>query len=97
MHQSRSFVNHDAIKQPRIYSIGHSDHSIEAFLVLLRCYQITMVVDVRSQPYSQWTPQFNRESLARALEDAGNPSHSNFRTVAWDDIMEIWSGPCTIA
>ena len=26
---------------------------------------------MRSQPYSRWTPQFNRETLARALEQAG--------------------------
>lgn len=70
MHWPKSPVNHDAMKQPLLYSIGHSDHSIEAFLELLRRYQITVVVDVRSQPYSQWNPQFNRESLARALEAA---------------------------
>ncbi len=64
-------MNHDATEQPLIYSIGHSDHSIQAFLELLRRHQITVVVDVRSQPYSQWAPQFNRESLARALEEAG--------------------------
>jgi len=55
----------------QIYSIGHSDHPIEAFLDLLRQHMVTVVVDVRSQPYSQWVPQFNRESLARALEAAG--------------------------
>lgn len=54
-----------------IYTIGHSDHAIEAFVALLRCHSITVVVDVRSQPYSQWTPQFNRETLARDLEPAG--------------------------
>lgn len=64
-------MNDDATKQPLIYSIGHSDHPMEAFLNLLRQYQIAVVVDVRSQPYSQWAPQFNRESLARALETAG--------------------------
>lgn len=55
----------------QIYSIGHSDHTIEAFLSLLRRHQIAVVVDVRSQPYSQWVPQFNRENLARDLETAG--------------------------
>jgi uncharacterized protein (DUF488 family) len=28
-------------------------------------------VDVRSQPYSRWAHQFNRETLARDLQDAG--------------------------
>ncbi len=60
-----------AIGRVQICSIGHSDHTIEAFLDLLRRQRITVVVDVRSQPYSQWAPQFNRESLRRDLEAAG--------------------------
>jgi len=54
-----------------VYSIGHSDHSMEAFLGLLQGHQIVVLVDVRSQPYSQWAPQFNRENLARSLQAAG--------------------------
>ena len=54
-----------------IHSIGHSDHTLEAFLELLRQQGIQRVVDVRSQPYSRWVPAFNRETLARALEEAG--------------------------
>jgi uncharacterized protein (DUF488 family) len=61
----------DKAATPQVYTIGHSDHTIEAFLALLRQHQIGMIVDVRSQPYSQWVPQFNRESLARDLEAAG--------------------------
>jgi len=55
----------------QIHSIGHSDHTSEVFLDLLRRYRVTVLVDVRSQPYSQWAPQFNRESLARDLEASG--------------------------
>jgi uncharacterized protein (DUF488 family) len=58
-------------KEPPIHTIGHSDHTIPAFVDLLRRHKITLVVDVRSQPYSRWTPQFNREILARDLDDAG--------------------------
>ena len=54
-----------------IHTVGHSDHATEVFLELLRRHGITLVVDVRSQPYSRWTPQFNRETLARDLQDAG--------------------------
>jgi uncharacterized protein (DUF488 family) len=53
-----------------LYTIGHSDHSIPEFLDLLRHFGITLVVDVRSQPYSRWTHQFNRELLARDLREA---------------------------
>ena len=54
-----------------IHTVGHSDHSTAAFVDLLRRPGITLVVDVRSQPYSRWAPQFNRETLARDLQDAG--------------------------
>jgi uncharacterized protein (DUF488 family) len=54
-----------------IYTIGHSDHTTAAFVDLLRHHGITLVLDVRSQPYSRWAYQFNREPLARDLQDAG--------------------------
>jgi uncharacterized protein (DUF488 family) len=56
-----------------IYTVGHSDHTTVAFIDLLRRHGITLVIDVRSQPYSRWASQFNREVLARDLEgsDAG--------------------------
>lgn len=54
-----------------IHTIGHSDHTTAAFVDLLCEHDITLVVDVRSQPYSRWTPQFNRETLKHDLEEAG--------------------------
>jgi uncharacterized protein (DUF488 family) len=42
-----------------------------AFVDLLRRHDITLVADVRSQPYSRWAPQFNRETLERDLEEVG--------------------------
>ena len=51
----------------RLYTVGHSNHECEKFLDLLTPHQITAVADVRSQPYSQYTPQFNRETLEAAL------------------------------
>jgi uncharacterized protein (DUF488 family) len=54
-----------------IHTIGHSDHTVEDFVDLLKRYNITLVVDVRSQPYSRWVHQFNRELLMRDLQDAG--------------------------
>jgi uncharacterized protein (DUF488 family) len=53
-----------------IHTIGHSDHTTAAFVELLRGHGITLLVDVRSQPYSRWAHQFNRETLARDLQDA---------------------------
>ena len=53
-----------------LYTIGHSDHTILEFKGLLRRYGITHVADVRSQPYSRWMHQFNRELLAHDLQEA---------------------------
>jgi uncharacterized protein (DUF488 family) len=61
----------DRTDSVQVFSVGHSDHSIEDFLALLRQHWIDAVADVRSQPYSQWVPQFNREPLQRSLEAAG--------------------------
>lgn len=53
-----------------LHTVGHSTHTVEDFLALLRQHAIDVVVDVRSQPYSQWTSQFNREDLQEALQEA---------------------------
>ena len=50
-----------------IYTIGHSTHSLEEFLVLLERASIEAVADVRSTPFSRRQPQFNRDSLRYAL------------------------------
>lgn len=50
-----------------IYTIGHSTHPIEEFVQLLMKHSITVICDVRSTPYSQWNPQFNRETFQNEL------------------------------
>ncbi len=59
----------------QIFTVGHSDHTLEEFHSLLRKHGIGLIVDVRSQPYSQWVPQFNRENLVRSLTEAGLHYH----------------------
>ena len=54
-----------------IYTIGHSNGSTERIIGLLQQHAITAVADVRSQPYSRFNPQFNREALASSLKHAG--------------------------
>ena len=54
-----------------VLTIGHSRHPLEAFVALLRRYEVAKVIDVRSTPYSRFNPQFNRESLARNLTACG--------------------------
>jgi uncharacterized protein (DUF488 family) len=54
-----------------IYTIGHSHTAIERFIDLLQLHTIQVLVDTRSQPYSRYAPQFNRESLKTFLQRAG--------------------------
>jgi len=54
-----------------IHTIGHSDHAMDTVIALLHQHDITLLVDVRSQPYSRWTPQFNREALEHDLTEGG--------------------------
>ncbi len=86
-----------------IYTLGHSRHSLDAFIRLLKQNRIERVVDVRGQPYSRHNPQFNREHLSRCLEKSGidytwsgrhlsgRPRESRFYgphgNVMWDKLM----------
>ncbi len=56
---------------PRLLSIGHSNHPIERFIKLLQGAGVTLLADVRSYPISRYAPQFNREALAKSLEENG--------------------------
>src|SRR5206468_11592636 len=54
-----------------IYTIGHSSHSAERFLELLRTHGVRQLADVRTLPQSRRHPQFGQAALADALEAAG--------------------------
>jgi len=60
-----------AIRRPRIFTMGHSDHSIEAFLDILERSSVRLVADVRSNPASARYPWFERHALAAELEKRG--------------------------
>ncbi len=53
-----------------LYTIGHSNHTEDVFLSLLAAQGVSAVADVRSQPFSQYTPQYNKDALASILGDA---------------------------
>jgi uncharacterized protein (DUF488 family) len=55
----------------RLYTIGHSNVLASAIIGLLKKYEIEVLVDVRSSPYSQYNPQFNREPFEKVLKGAG--------------------------
>lgn len=54
----------------KIFTIGHSNHTIETFIELLHQHQVTALADVRSSPYSRRFPQFNQSALKTALKTA---------------------------
>ncbi|MEE8393657.1 MAG: DUF488 domain-containing protein [Rhodospirillales bacterium] len=54
-----------------VYTIGHSAHSMETFLQLLKQMGITAIADVRSVPYSRHVPQFNKPDIQESLREAG--------------------------
>lgn len=54
-----------------IYSIGYSGFDIKDFIGILKSKQISIVIDVRSQPYSQRYPEYNKENLSNTLMCSG--------------------------
>ena len=54
-----------------LYSIGHSNHTIEHFVSLLQSAGVKLLADVRSYPKSRFAPQFNREALEQSLPQNG--------------------------
>jgi uncharacterized protein (DUF488 family) len=59
------------VARPTLFTIGHSTHSLEEFVALLRTRGVLQVADVRSIPKSRHCPQFNAEVLADSLGKAG--------------------------
>jgi len=64
-------MENNAKAELRVLTIGHSNHTTEHFLGLLKSHSIRVVVDTRSQPYSKYSTQFDQKELKRALSLAG--------------------------
>lgn len=54
-----------------VFTIGHSTHSSEVFVEMLRDHIVSVLADVRSAPYSRFNPQFNKDLLAQYLTTQG--------------------------
>lgn len=50
-------------KQKEIWTIGHSTHTLDEFLEMLKSFEIEVLVDVRHYPGSRKFPQFNKDNL----------------------------------
>jgi len=62
-----------------IYTIGHGSRKIDDFLKILKNFEISYLIDVRSQPYSKFNPQFNQNDLKHHLK------HNNITYVFMGD------------
>lgn len=54
-----------------LYSIGHGSRKVDDFLLLLKSYSIEYLIDVRSQPFSKFNPQYNQNEIRFFLEGNG--------------------------
>src|SRR5205823_5434628 len=78
-----------------IWTIGHSTRKIDIFISLLEENGIKLLVDVRTLPGSKRYPQFNKEKLAKSLQEHGiryehfaelggrRKPRPNSRNIAW--------------
>jgi uncharacterized protein (DUF488 family) len=71
--QSQESVNEscDGFGRGAVFTIGHSNHSAEKFVGLLKGHGIEIVADVRSRPYSRYAPHFNARDIEAILSDNG--------------------------
>ena len=78
-----------------LWTLGHSTRPIDEFIGLLRAHQISLLVDVRTVPRSRYNPQFNRDTLAQSLRDAGLqyrhlPKLGGLRKPKKDSVNDGW-------
>jgi len=58
------------IGMKELFTIGHSNYSLDHFIELLLSHQLSTIADVRSSPYSKYSPHFNKDVLESALRNA---------------------------
>ena len=54
----------------KIFSIGTGNEDLQRFMDRLKKWDINCLVDLRSQPYSEYVPHFNRERLSVKLKQS---------------------------
>lgn len=59
------------MSQIPIYTIGYGKREIDEFLAVLKTNEIAFLIDVRSQPYSRYNPDYSRQALAQHVQNAG--------------------------
>jgi uncharacterized protein (DUF488 family) len=78
-----------------VWTVGHSNRSLESFVAILKAHGIERVIDVRRFPASRKWPHFNAavlsESLPKAgIDYAGMPELGGRRTARPDSPHTAW-------
>jgi len=55
------------MEKSTLYTIGHGNKSIETLIEELKYFGIDYLIDIRSKPYSKYSPQFNQNELKFSL------------------------------
>lgn len=50
-----------------VYTVGHSTRTLDELVALLRAFEVTVLVDIRTIPRSRHNPQFNSDELRSRL------------------------------
>jgi len=53
------------------FTTHYSQKDLDTFVETLRAARVETLIDVRDSPFSQFRPEFNKDSLAKALEKKG--------------------------
>ncbi|WP_300349135.1 DUF488 domain-containing protein [Clostridium sp.] len=54
-----------------IYTLGHSNYSVERLVDMMKKYNINCVIDIRGIPYSKYNVQYNKETIQKTLRNLG--------------------------
>ena len=82
-------------KRLRLFTVGHSTRSVPELVELLRAFEISVVVDIRTIPRSRHNPQFAEDALraslrARRLRYVHLPELGGLRRARKDSPNAAW-------
>ncbi len=81
-----------------LYTIGHSNRTLAAFIELLHHYNITQLIDIRTIPKSRYVPWFNKDALKDKLKSEKiiykhMPELGGLRSRHKNSINQGWHNP----
>lgn len=81
-----------------LWTVGHSTHTLDELVALIRAHGIRLIADVRKMPRSRRHPQFNIDTLPGALAAAGFgyvhfAGLGGLRREQPDSINRAWKNP----